>query len=313
MNKDIIDKIIKLRKSNISMSEITKELNISRDSVRYYCYKYNLGGVRCTNRKLNMQKKEPKNYYKEKLDIITSICLNCSVNFETTNKSKKYCSIKCCNEYNKKNRKDPRAKNRKKQCQYCNKEFIDNTKFNKLKYCSKKCHELWMKENPRHTKICPVCGKEYKSNRKEQKYCSKECTFLNLMVEPNSVCLCCGEKFRKQKHHSGKFCSRNCFIKYTGINEISKAKYKSNLTDASSIKRCKKYKVKYENIDPLEIFERDKWICGICGEKIDKTLNYPDKMSATLDHIIPLSKGGTHTRENVQASHGVCNFSKGNR
>lgn len=32
----------------------------------------------------------------------------------------------------------------------------------------------------------------------------------------------------------------------------------------------------------------------------------------TLDHIIPLTKGGDDSFENTQAAHGVCNWMKGN-
>jgi 5-methylcytosine-specific restriction endonuclease McrA len=44
--------------------------------------------------------------------------------------------------------------------------------------------------------------------------------------------------------------------------------------------------------------------CGICGAPIDN----PD--TVTIDHIIPLSKGGTNHRYNVQLAHGRCNRKK---
>lgn len=267
-----------------------------------------------------MLEKYRKNYYKSKLEVLTKKCQCCNKDFETTNNIKKYCSNKCREENNRKTRKDPRSKDRKKNCKYCQSEFIDESKFNKKTYCSEECHKMWMLENPRHTKICPECNVEFKTNWKEQKHCSDKCSFKFLSkhnskdgIGNNVICISCGKEYKKSAHHAGKFCSRKCFVKFTGIKEVEEYKYKSNLTDASSIRRAKRYGVKYENIDPLEIFNRDNWICGICGEKIDKKLNYPDNMSATLDHIIPLSKGGTHTKDNVQACHGICNYRKGNR
>jgi 5-methylcytosine-specific restriction endonuclease McrA len=68
-----------------------------------------------------------------------------------------------------------------------------------------------------------------------------------------------------------------------------------------------------EDFTDIEIFERDHWICGICGEMIDSVIGYPDSLSPFLDHIVPLTKGGNHTRDNCQASHLRCNISKGNR
>lgn len=65
--------------------------------------------------------------------------------------------------------------------------------------------------------------------------------------------------------------------------------------------------------EPTEIFDRDGWICQICGDDVDRSASWPDPRSASLDHIIPLSRGGTHIRENAQCSHFQCNVRKGGR
>jgi len=75
-------------------------------------------------------------------------------------------------------------------------------------------------------------------------------------------------------------------------------------------RRALKNNSQVEDFTNLEIFERDKWKCGICGLDVDKSLCYPDKSSASLDHIVPLSRGGSHTKENVQCSHLSCNLKK---
>lgn len=59
-----------------------------------------------------------------------------------------------------------------------------------------------------------------------------------------------------------------------------------------------------------EIYERDGWICQLCGEQVDPNLAYPDAMSASLDHVVPLSRGGAHVRTNVQLAHLICNIRK---
>ena len=53
--------------------------------------------------------------------------------------------------------------------------------------------------------------------------------------------------------------------------------------------------------------ERDGWRCGICGKRIR------DRKQASPDHIVPLSKGGEHSLENLQITHRQCNLAKGNR
>lgn len=46
-------------------------------------------------------------------------------------------------------------------------------------------------------------------------------------------------------------------------------------------------------------------LCALCGKPI---LTMKD---ATIDHIIPLSKGGVHGIQNMQLAHYSCNNSKG--
>ena len=55
-------------------------------------------------------------------------------------------------------------------------------------------------------------------------------------------------------------------------------------------------------------------VCGICGLPVDKELKSPDPMSKTVDHIIPVSKGG-HPSDlsNLQLAHRCCNRHKGDR
>lgn len=63
-----------------------------------------------------------------------------------------------------------------------------------------------------------------------------------------------------------------------------------------------------EKFNPSEIFERDNWLCQLCGKRVDKLLKRPDPLSASLDHIVPLSKGGAHSRANTHLAHLTCNL-----
>ena len=59
-----------------------------------------------------------------------------------------------------------------------------------------------------------------------------------------------------------------------------------------------------------EIYERDNWTCLICGEAIDPSLSWPDLMSASVDHIKELYKGGSDCATNVRSTHLTCNLSR---
>lgn len=78
---------------------------------------------------------------------------------------------------------------------------------------------------------------------------------------------------------------------------------------------------KSEPYTAVEIAERDGWLCQICLQngrskvtaRIGKSRHFPDPRSLSIDHIIPVTRGGDDVRTNVQAAHFVCNASKGNR
>lgn len=53
--------------------------------------------------------------------------------------------------------------------------------------------------------------------------------------------------------------------------------------------------------------------CGICRGKIDRTRKFPDPLSKSVDHIVPVSLGGSDELENLQWACLRCNLSKGNR
>lgn len=55
----------------------------------------------------------------------------------------------------------------------------------------------------------------------------------------------------------------------------------------------------------LELLWRDGRRCAICGRKIK------DLEDLTVDHIVPLAKGGKNVIENYQLAHKACNEEKG--
>jgi 5-methylcytosine-specific restriction endonuclease McrA len=64
-------------------------------------------------------------------------------------------------------------------------------------------------------------------------------------------------------------------------------------------------------IEPLVLFEKYNWICNICEAEINKRLRFPHYWAATIEHVIPICKGGTHTWENCRPAHAICNWQKG--
>ena len=59
------------------------------------------------------------------------------------------------------------------------------------------------------------------------------------------------------------------------------------------------------------IAKRDGFCCGICGKRVRMAVKWPDVMSPSLDHIVPLSEGGIHDPANCVLAHLGCNSRKG--
>jgi 5-methylcytosine-specific restriction endonuclease McrA len=70
---------------------------------------------------------------------------------------------------------------------------------------------------------------------------------------------------------------------------------------------------KTSTVSYFKILDRDGYMCHICNSEIDKNLNYPNYYSLSFDHVIPLSKNGEHSMDNIRPSHLICNNRKGDR
>lgn len=68
-----------------------------------------------------------------------------------------------------------------------------------------------------------------------------------------------------------------------------------------------------EKFEPTEIYERDRWRCGICKRRVNPKFGPSHPLSASIDHIIPVVEGGHHVRANVRLAHLRCNVSRGAR
>jgi len=76
-----------------------------------------------------------------------------------------------------------------------------------------------------------------------------------------------------------------------------------------SRERCSRRRARIHNatIEPvnyIDVLARDGRWCYLC----EKDITLTDEMH--FDHVIPLSKGGAHTMENIRPTHGTCNVRK---
>ena len=187
---------------------------------------------------------------------------------------------------------------------------------------------------------CAECGSDFRA-RYKQKYCSDECRSAvasrrerperptprtNLrwrqclhctkwMCKPD-IRTTCSAECAKAKRSPGLICprckgSRPSFK--TFCDKCRSAKKRAIKRAVGNDRaRARYFGVKYELVHRPKVYERDNWMCGICGTKVDKRLKHPHPRAASLDHIVPISLGGGHLYVNVQCAHWDCNVAKSN-
>jgi 5-methylcytosine-specific restriction endonuclease McrA len=94
-------------------------------------------------------------------------------------------------------------------------------------------------------------------------------------------------------------------------------KDKKNTSDLRAIhrRRARKLNNGFEKYSELDVISLYGSICHICNIDIDlslprKTSTPGWEMGLHIDHLIPISKGGPDTVENVRPAHGICNLKK---
>lgn len=160
-------------------------------------------------------------------------------------------------------------------------------------------------------RTCDHCGGVF-LNRRSKRFCSKACE--NRFYRCENASKTCGEIGCDKPLVAKGLCAMHWRRKAR-----AEGREKAPVWDESRKANWKKREALKRGANGAEsfsypdVYERDSWVCGLCGESIDRSLSWPDPLSVSLDHIVPLSKGGAHTMANVQAAHLVCNVSKGNR
>ncbi len=121
------------------------------------------------------------------------------------------------------------------------------------------------------------------------------------------VCPICGDTFITYKAKQIT-CSPECGRKRANIRHTRR-----NDTRISKDKRIDKI-----SLDVL--FRRDSGVCHICGKQCDwkdytqtDTAFIAGNLYPSVDHVVPVSLGGTDSWDNVMLAHRICNSVRSNR
>jgi len=239
-----------------------------------------------------------------------------------------YCKSMCVRHYTRAHRGWPLEPNRRTECNQCGAELPPSTgrPGPPRLYCSKSCQ--WRASYIRTqrqqgkdrrdaaraslVKACPECSAMFTPARTTaQVYCSLRCQRRALADSKTRIC---SEPGCDRPHRAKGLCNMHYKAKLRSEGRIK--------TPAWDERRRANWQKRYalsrgaedaESFDYREIFDRDNWTCGICSEPVDPDLSWPDPLSVSLDHIVPVSRGGKHARDNAQCSHLGCNVRKGAR
>lgn len=165
--------------------------------------------------------------------------------------------------------------------------------------------ERQQKSSERHQKI-----EDRKKARKEEKYHR----LFDIHVCPECLTMFTIKDYMKREQVENvqfvTYCSKECRRKH------DRRKWSS--LHGKHKKRANKYNVEYDGSVTLDkLIKKFGLTCSLCGEKCD-TNDYVKRDGAfvygdsypSIDHIIPMVKGGCHTWDNVQVAHRRCNSVK---
>jgi 5-methylcytosine-specific restriction endonuclease McrA len=76
--------------------------------------------------------------------------------------------------------------------------------------------------------------------------------------------------------------------------------------DQNARRRAAKLTKELTDVNRWELLEAAEHTCYLCG-------HFLSVHDMTLDHVVPLARGGAHTPENLRPAHRSCNSRKGSR
>lgn len=216
-------------------------------------------------------------------------------------------------------------------CPVCGEMFLGR---GRQKYCSRRCGSkvatvrrregIVSRPNQKtRQKICELCGESF-MGRPIARFCSKRCqvitnnqnrqwhtTEIVPYVRPRAW-------FGSSSPKSSRVWTQGrcsyCSAQFIGVGRSARYCSTKCARNAAWLRR---YRARGDfKISPrirFEIYERDGWLCHLCGDPVDVDLHYLEAGAATLDHVIPQSVARDDSPENLRLAHRSCNSLRGAR
>lgn len=290
--------------------EICGKSFIALQANRLYCSKACSGIAKIT-----------KSHYRSKHK---KICAVCEKQFETIIPDQQFCSSECASNSNR----------RYNTCQQCGKPFWRRNAF-RMKFCSDECRKNARRqeteerrqnrlviEKTKYQRDCAECGEVFITVYPKKIYCSSACSHnANLRMKREQwekeytprtfACKECGNVVSTKCGDTRReFCCDTCEAVYYRRKEHQTTRHKAFCRESKQ-RREKQIAAGFvESVSYERLYERDHGICQICGMPVPDDKFADDSWGGTIDHIVPLSRGGKHGQSNCQLTHRICNSLK---
>lgn len=250
-------------------------------------------------------------------------CVTCNKrlplsSYDLIDMRRKYCSKEC-------RPKPPLKAEHPTNCLQCQAPLDQTRKAGQpRKYCGRECKELAtlvrLRAKRQRQLSCDECHKEFMAAGETRRFCSKNCRlenarkakseevrlyFANLYPDgiKTKVCRWCNQPMEvlAKKSYAARLYHPDC------SKEAERARYR-----IKTVKRQNKL-VKPSRLAADEVVRTYGSNCHICEQPIDPSLPRTSKLGLTVDHVIPLSKGGPDTIDNLRPAHWSCNNRKSDK
>lgn len=253
-------------------------------------------------------------------------CLNCGSSIE--GRKRKYCDSVCKNRYNNRKAKgydlsvfevSPSGSSNKPvilHCLVCFSSFkrsknggADGNQYTQC--CSKECgfsHRSMVTDEINAIRRIASRDKNLFNYKVSER--TKRLIGIDHEDARHNHCRTCGDGIEQESSQCCKRYCDSCIRKTKGeYNRLCRAN--GLIPTGGDKKRAEFYGVEYEPIKRKIVFDKAGWCCEMCGVSTPIDLNGKgESNSPELDHIIPISKGGSHMYCNVQLLCRQCNANK---
>ena len=294
--KDYAEIIQSMREDNKSYGDIAKVIGYHRDSVKKWCRDNGLGGLRAGK---SLEEREEE--YIKKFTVK-------HINFEYVSGYEGYNStinVKCkvCGFIQERHANS-------KECMQCD-NCIEIERQKRLDILEEEKQNRVRKENEYTETQCIICNKTFVRKSNNQKYCGDECIKKanSKKIIHAKICKECGNEFETD-HDKTLYCSSTC------SNRSKRKRYALSKDRRLSLNG----KIDY-SISLKKLYKRDKGICYICGKECNpKDIKITDEGYyiagedyPSIDHVMPIAKGGKHSWNNIKLAHRHCNAVKNDK